>query len=193
MTPLGGTPNWGTTPSDLCRSLGAAGLSVLVATFDYPPERSDENPRQLLVLTTASDEAKARAVLTAAGFEHLLAPLWPRSPDDASEVHRPPGLVASPQGEPGGLADESNDLSAPAGAAAATPLTALTAHSLSPREVQVLRLFANGALHGQVARELYVSPKTVKNHLAHIYTKLGVANRTQAVALAVKKGLVTIG
>ena len=63
---------------------------------------------------------------------------------------------------------------------------------LSTREAEVLRLFAHGALPSQVAQLLYVSPKTVKNHLSHIYAKLGVANRTQAVAVAVREGLVTV-
>jgi two-component system response regulator DegU len=56
----------------------------------------------------------------------------------------------------------------------------------------VLHLFAHGALPSQVAQQLYVSPKTVKNHLSHIYAKLGVANRTQAVAVAIRQGIVTI-
>jgi two-component system response regulator DegU len=60
---------------------------------------------------------------------------------------------------------------------------------LSAREAEVLRLFAEGALPLQVAQQLYVSPKTVKNHLSHIYAKLGAVNRTQAVALAVKQGV----
>jgi two-component system response regulator DegU len=57
----------------------------------------------------------------------------------------------------------------------------------------VLRLFANGALASQVAQQLYVSPKTVKNHLSSIYRKLGAVNRTQAVALAVKQGIIPMG
>jgi DNA-binding NarL/FixJ family response regulator len=65
-------------------------------------------------------------------------------------------------------------------------------HSLTQREVEVLEMLANGASSVDVARKLYISGKTVKNHLAHIYSKLGVESRTQAVAKAVRLGLVRI-
>jgi LuxR family maltose regulon positive regulatory protein len=55
---------------------------------------------------------------------------------------------------------------------------------LSEREVEVLRLLASGGSNAQLARTLVVSTSTVKTHLQHIYGKLGVANRTQAVARA---------
>jgi LuxR family maltose regulon positive regulatory protein len=55
---------------------------------------------------------------------------------------------------------------------------------LSAREVEVLRLLASGGSNAQLARTLVVSTSTVKTHLQHIYGKLGVANRTQAVARA---------
>jgi len=63
---------------------------------------------------------------------------------------------------------------------------------LTAREVEVLQTFANGATTTQAGRQLYVSPKTVKNHLAHIYAKLGVTTRTQAIAKGLKGGIVFI-
>jgi DNA-binding NarL/FixJ family response regulator len=69
----------------------------------------------------------------------------------------------------------------------------LVAQPLTHREVEVLQMLANGASNTEVARKLFISSKTVKNHLAHIYSKLGVERRTQAVAKAVRLGLVRIG
>ena len=59
-------------------------------------------------------------------------------------------------------------------------------------EVEVLRALVTGASTVEVARELYVSPKTAKNHIAHIYAKLGVSSRTQAVARALRQGIVRL-
>jgi two-component system response regulator DegU len=67
------------------------------------------------------------------------------------------------------------------------------AQRLTPREVEIVQMLANGASNIEVARKLFISSKTVKNHLAHIYSKLGVESRTQAVAKAVRLGLVRIG
>jgi DNA-binding NarL/FixJ family response regulator len=64
--------------------------------------------------------------------------------------------------------------------------------SLTRREFEVLQMLANGASNGRIAKELYISDKTVKNHLEHIYEKLEVQSRTQAVAKAVRFGLVRI-
>lgn len=64
---------------------------------------------------------------------------------------------------------------------------------LTRREIEVLQMLANGASSGDVATKLFISGKTVKNHLAHIYSKLGATSRTQAVAKAVRLGIVRIG
>lgn len=56
--------------------------------------------------------------------------------------------------------------------------------SLSTREIQVLRLVADGATNNDIAKKLHISDATVKSHLVHVYTKLGVSSRTAAVATA---------
>jgi DNA-binding NarL/FixJ family response regulator len=71
--------------------------------------------------------------------------------------------------------------------------SAAEAHGLTRRELQILHLLANGASNDALGRALFISTKTAKNHLAHIYGKLGAANRTEAVAKAVRAGLVAIG
>jgi LuxR family transcriptional regulator, maltose regulon positive regulatory protein len=60
---------------------------------------------------------------------------------------------------------------------------------LSPRELDVLRLLATGRPNRAIAKELVVTLDTVKRHVSHLFSKLGVSNRTQAVARARELGL----
>ena len=61
---------------------------------------------------------------------------------------------------------------------------------LSDRELQVLKLIANGKDNAQIARDLFISPKTVKNHISNILMKLQIENRIQAAVYAVRSGIV---
>jgi DNA-binding NarL/FixJ family response regulator len=61
---------------------------------------------------------------------------------------------------------------------------------LSDRETQVLRLIANGKDNAEIAQDLHISPKTVKNHISNILMKLQIENRIQAAVYAVRRGLV---
>ncbi len=63
---------------------------------------------------------------------------------------------------------------------------------LSARELEVLRLIAREDSNRAVARQLFISEATVKTHLAHIYEKLGVKQRTAAVVEALRRGLLSI-
>ena len=60
---------------------------------------------------------------------------------------------------------------------------------LSDRELQVLKLIANGKDNAQIAADLVISPKTVKNHISNILMKLQISNRIQAAVYAVRSGL----
>jgi DNA-binding NarL/FixJ family response regulator len=60
---------------------------------------------------------------------------------------------------------------------------------LSDRELQVLKLIANGKDNAQIAAELVISPKTVKNHISNILMKLQIQNRIQAAVYAVRSGI----
>lgn len=64
------------------------------------------------------------------------------------------------------------------------------AETLSPRETEVLQLVAEGLSNLQISQRLFLSQATVKSHLVHIYTKLGVDSRTAAVATATTRGLI---
>lgn len=61
---------------------------------------------------------------------------------------------------------------------------------LSKREREILQKIANGATTKEVASELGISPHTVKTHLERIFEKLGANDRAQAVAIAIRTGLV---
>ena len=63
---------------------------------------------------------------------------------------------------------------------------------ISPREEEVLQLVADGMSLPEVASALYISVKTVKNHLASIYSKLDARDRTQAVLRAVRMGIIRL-
>ena len=62
--------------------------------------------------------------------------------------------------------------------------------NLSEREVEVLRLVADGLDNSQIAAQIYLSPATVKRHVSSILAKLGVSNRVQAAIEGVQRGLV---
>ncbi|GAC1361860.1 MAG: response regulator transcription factor [Actinomycetota bacterium] len=64
------------------------------------------------------------------------------------------------------------------------------AEPLSQREHDVLQLLAYGKTNKEIARDLGIGAQTVKTHISHIFTKMGAADRTDAVALALRKGLV---
>jgi DNA-binding NarL/FixJ family response regulator len=64
---------------------------------------------------------------------------------------------------------------------------------LTERELEVLRLAARGLTNKQIGIELSISDRTVQNHLANTYAKLGVASRTEAVTTALERGLIRLG
>ncbi|MCE5260218.1 MAG: response regulator transcription factor [Chloroflexi bacterium] len=61
---------------------------------------------------------------------------------------------------------------------------------LTPREMEILKLIAEGNTNQQIAAKYYLSPTTVKTHVQNIFHKLGVSDRTQAAVLAVRCGLI---
>jgi DNA-binding NarL/FixJ family response regulator len=60
---------------------------------------------------------------------------------------------------------------------------------LSEREREVLELMARGLSNGEIARKLFVSPKTIRNHASNVFTKLQVSDRSEAVLRARRAGL----
>ncbi len=142
---------------------------------------TDGAPAPVIVLAATANETDACTVVAAARSGFMLGPagLPGGRPVRPGSGGAEPGLFRCPgcDGVPGSGADERL-----AGAGA----------GLTEREVEVLQAFANGATTVEVVRTLNVSPKTVKNHLAHIYAKLGAADRTQAVSMALRLGIVRL-
>ena len=71
-------------------------------------------------------------------------------------------------------------------------MPAAPAFNLTPRELEILKFVALGATNAQVATELHISGSTVKNHLCSVFAKMDVSSRSQAIAFAIKRGLISI-
>lgn len=65
-----------------------------------------------------------------------------------------------------------------------------TTHRLSSRELEVLKLMAEGQSNSEIAAHLYLSHNTIKTYVRGIFNKLGVDHRVQAVVVALRQGLI---
>jgi DNA-binding NarL/FixJ family response regulator len=77
-------------------------------------------------------------------------------------------------------------------AAAAKLAEGVTRVQLTPREMATLRLLADGKANKEIANALDIGERTVKTHLAHLFEKLGVTSRTEAIKVATRRGLVRL-
>ena len=73
---------------------------------------------------------------------------------------------------------------------AASVPDAEAAFSLTPRELDVLRLVAEGRSDREIGQTLFIGTRTVETHVANLFAKLGVKARAEAAAVAVRRGLV---
>lgn len=133
---------------------------------------------RVVILTMHGEEETVARALRAGALAYLLKDC---STDQVAET-----LHAVASGDIDLSADLARTMLAelPAGPAAAT--------SLSSREAEVLQMFADGCSTVEVGQRLYISAKTVKNHLASIYEKLDARDRTQAVLTAVRMGIIRL-
>jgi DNA-binding NarL/FixJ family response regulator len=76
--------------------------------------------------------------------------------------------------------------------AAAKLAEGVTHVQLTPREMAALRLMADGKANKEIAADLSISERTVKTHLGHLFEKLGVTSRTEAIKIATRRGLVRL-
>ena len=77
-------------------------------------------------------------------------------------------------------------------AAAAKLAEGVTRVQLTPRELSTLQLMADGKANKEIATALGISDRTVKTHLGHLFEKLGVTSRTEAIGVATRRGLVRL-
>jgi DNA-binding NarL/FixJ family response regulator len=113
-----------------------------------------------------------------AGMTELLDAAWQKS-SQAAGLSAPPG----PDGQerPPGAADPAGQPGPAAQPGPGTQDWRLGGHRLTARERQVLGLIAAGLSNRQIAELLFISPKTVKNHVSNIYRHIGVSQRSQAM------------
>jgi len=148
--------------------------------------REDPGSPPVLVLTTYDDDEVLSAALRAgaSGFALKDAP--------GEDVIRAVSAVAQGDGwlDPAVTARVLSTYRAadPGGAEGGAGASALA--ELTPREQDVLRLIGRGATNAEIAVELYVSEGTVKTHVGHIFSKLGLRDRAAAIVLAFDQGLV---
>ena len=97
----------------------------------------------------------------------------------------------SPQEAAARIASHSTPPSAPAGTGVSS-YRGPSVEVLTERELEVLRLLAQGMPNKEIAAQLVISERTAKFHVSSIMGKLGATNRTEAVALAAQRGLITL-
>ncbi len=130
----------------------------------------------------------ARILAAADNYQALLEPRPHRDPHTAGEAARRLRTEAHERR----LDGEAVDAVLHAAGHDATVRAARPA-DLTPREMEILRLLARGLLNKQIARRLEIAPKTVGNHVQHIYAKIGVSSRAAAALFATEHGLLTVG
>jgi len=138
----------------------------------------EQRPESRIVMLTMHADQDVIAAAIRAGavgylvkdcsFEEVAATVREAYAGDVS-----PQIAASMLKEARGLADEAESV-------------------ITKREIEVLQLIADGCATPEVAEKLFISQKTVKNHLASIYAKLDARDRTQAVLQAVRMGIVRL-
>jgi DNA-binding NarL/FixJ family response regulator len=136
------------------------------------------------VLKDAEGDETLRAVRAAAGGEAIFSPTIARR---LAEYFAPPATEPETPPEQEAPAEEQGET--PESATAAASASEEYPAGLTAREVEVLRLVAQGMTNAQVAQELYLSPRTVHRHLNSVYNKLGTNSRAAAARFAVAHGL----
>ncbi len=104
----------------------------------------------------------------------------------------PEELVAAIQAAAGGLVALAPEAVEALLAQGPRTAAAPTAEELTPREIEVLRLLAEGDANKEIAWRLGISEHTVKFHVASILGKLGAASRTEAVTAGIRRGLILL-
>jgi DNA-binding NarL/FixJ family response regulator len=165
-------------PDVVVMDINMPGMNGVEAT----PLVLEQSPRtSVLMLTIATDDARVLGAIRAGASGYLLK--------DAPLAEIVAGIRAAAAGQfaiaprvAGALIDSVRSADAAAPARHATP-------ALSVREHEVLILLADGCDNVEIARRLFLSPSTVKNHVSKLLDKLGVDNRVQAATFVARNDL----
>ncbi len=139
----------------------------------------DSHPEvKVLALTESDDETDVRSAALAGAIGYIVKSV------KAAQIAEAVRAAHAGQGwlDPSVTAYLLHDYRRASQESAARPV-------LTPTELQVLQLIAAGQTTAEIAEKLFVAEKTVKNHLANIYRKLGVKNRSHAVSEGYRQGL----
>ncbi|PYQ55695.1 MAG: DNA-binding response regulator [Acidobacteria bacterium] len=135
--------------------------------------RAEFREARIIILTTFEGDAEIQRALAAGARGYLLKSMPPRELlDGIRQVHAgkkriPPEIAAR-------LAEHLSD------------------EALTAREVEVLQQVAGGNRNRDIAERLFISEETVKVHVKHIMDKLGASDRTEAVAIALRRGIIQL-
>jgi len=144
-----------------------SGIDAMIAI------RSEFSDARIIILTTFAGDAEIQRALEAGARAYLLKSMPPKELVDAiRQVHA--GKKRIPSEIAAFLAEHYSD------------------ENLTGREIEVLRQIAGGNRNRDIAEKLFISEETVKVHIKHIMEKLGAADRTQAVAIAVRRGIIQL-
>lgn len=135
--------------------------------------RSDDPGARIIVLTTYMGDAQVMRALKAGAVGYLLkSGLRTELIDAIRDVHR---------GQRHLQRDVANEIA-----------MHVVDEALTEREIAILRLVASGQANKQIASKLGLSEETVKGHMKNIFTKLDVADRTHAVTVAARRGIIEL-
>ncbi|HEY9502286.1 MAG TPA: response regulator transcription factor [Pyrinomonadaceae bacterium] len=144
-----------------------SGIDAVIAIRSQHPEA------RIIMLTTFEGDVEIQRALEAGARGYLLKSMPPKDMVEAiRQVHagkkRIPAEIASH------LAEHMGD------------------EALTEREIEVLRAIAEGNRNRDIANQLFISEETVKVHIKHIMEKLNASDRTQAVAIGVRRGIIAL-
>jgi DNA-binding NarL/FixJ family response regulator len=128
---------------------------------------------RVILVGSAADLRRLRAAVAESAIQ-IIGEAPSVAEAQESGLHADAFLIASPHASPQNRSDE------------------VIQETLTPREIQILELLAEGLSNKSIAARLAISDQTVKFHLAIIFDKLAAANRTDAVRRAARRGLITL-
>jgi DNA-binding NarL/FixJ family response regulator len=144
-----------------------SGIDAMVAI------RTEFADARIIMLTTFEGDVEIRRALQAGAVGYMLKTMPRRQLVEtirrvhAGKKHIPPEIASH-------LAEHMGE------------------ESLSKREVDVLQKIAGGNRNGDIAALLFISEETVKGHVKHIMEKLGASDRTEAVAIGIRRGIIQL-
>jgi len=144
-----------------------SGIDAMIAILTETPEA------RVVILTTFEGDAEIRRALEAGARNYVLKSMPPKELMEvirqvyAGKKRIPPEIAAH-------LAEHYSD------------------EALTDREIEVLRQVAGGNRNRDIAEKLFITEETVKVHIKHIMEKLGATDRTQAVAIGVRRGIIQL-